>query len=91
MHTTTVRSALSLGTSNDRTPWRSRLRSILSSRWRGNSEEWKQDSLCPLDDRLLSDVGLCQGNRTLDPQHRIDQQQRSPVPAALLAVWMPRI
>jgi hypothetical protein len=92
MHTTTVRSVQSLGILNDRTPsWRSRLRSILNSRWHRKNEESKHDSLYLLDDRFLAGVGMCGEHRIHNPQNRTDRQQGAPVPAALLAIWMPRI
>jgi uncharacterized protein YjiS (DUF1127 family) len=91
MHTTAIRSTQSLGILNDRTPWRSRLRSILSSRWYRKNEEAKHDSLYRLDDRLLADVGLYREHGIHHPQNRTDQQRGSPVPVALLAMWMTRI
>ena len=93
MHTTTIRSAQSLGILDDRTPsrWSTRLRSILSSRWHRKNDEPKHDSLHRLDDRLLADVGLYREHRIHNPQNRTDQQPGSPVPVALLAMWMPPI
>ena len=93
MHTTTVRLAQSLEILNDRMPlrWRSRLRSILSSCWIKRNEESESDSLCRLANRLLADVGLYYEHGIHDPRDRTDQQQEPPVPAALLAMWMPRI
>jgi len=93
MYTTTVRSPQSFGILNDSTPsrWRSRLRSILSSRWHRKKEESKHDSLYRLDDRLLADLGLYREHRIHNPRYRTDQQRGSPVPAAVLAMWMPRI
>src|SRR3954468_23050762 len=90
MHTA-IRSAQSLGNVNDRmpSPRRSRLRSILSSRWLRKRGELKHGSLYRLDNRLLADVGLYRKHRVYGPQNRTDQQQGSPVPAALLAMWMP--
>jgi hypothetical protein len=91
MHTTTIRSAQSLGILNHRTPWRPRLRSILSSRWHRKNEEPKHNSLYRLGDRLLADFGLYREHRIHHPQNRTDEQQVSPVPVCLLAMWMPRI
>ena len=91
MHTTTIRSPQSLAILDDRTPWRSRLRSILSSRWHKKSEEPEHDSLYRLNNRLLADAGLYRAHRIHNPRHRTDQQRGSPIPAALLAMWMPRI
>ena len=91
MHTTTIRSPQLLAILDDRTPWRSRLRSILSSRWHKKSGEPEHDSLYRLNNRLLADVGLYREHRIHHPQNRTDQQRGSPVPAALLAMWMPRI
>jgi uncharacterized protein YjiS (DUF1127 family) len=93
MHTATIRSAQPLGTLRDGTPsrWRTRLRSILSSRWYRKNEEPKHDSLHRLGDRALADIGLYRGHRIHRPHNRTDQQQVSPVPVALLAMWMPRI
>ena len=89
MHTTAIRSAQSLGIFNDRTSWRSRLRSILSShRYRKNGEP-KHDCLYRLDGQLLADVGLYREHGAHDPQNRTDRQRESPVPVALLAMWMP--
>jgi hypothetical protein len=42
-----------------------------------------------LHDRLLADVGLYREHRLHNPQNRTDQQRRSPVPVALLAMWAP--
>jgi hypothetical protein len=91
MQISTIQPAPSLGIPNNRTPWRSRLRSILSGRWYRKNEVSKHDSLYPLGDRLLANVGLYREHRNGDPQNRTDQQQGSPVPATLLAMWMPRI
>ena len=93
MHTTTIQSAQSFGVFRDRTPsrWSTRLRSILSSRWYRKNDEPKHDSLYRLGDRLLADVGLYCEHRTHNPQNRTDQPQVSPLPVALLAMWMPRI
>ena len=93
MHTAVIRSAQSLGIVTDRmpSPWRSRLRSILSSRRHRKNEESKDDSLYRLNDRLLADVGLYREHRIHGPQNRIEQQQVSPLPFAFLAMWMPRI
>jgi hypothetical protein len=92
MHTTTIRSAQSLGILNDRTPWRPRLRSILSSRWHRKDAEPKRDSLHRLDDRgLVVDVGLYREHRIHNPENRANHQPASPVPGALLAMWMPRV
>jgi hypothetical protein len=89
MHATTIPSPQSLAILDDRTPWRSRLRSILSSRWRRTNEEPKYESLYRLDDRLLADVGLYREHRIHNPENRADQQPASPVPVALLAMWAP--
>jgi hypothetical protein len=91
MQTAAIRSAQPLGILNDRTPWRSRLRSIQSYRWLRKNEEPKDNSLHLLDDRLLADVGLYREHQIHHPQNRTDEQRGSPVPAALLAMWMPRI
>jgi|1185.fasta_scaffold245479_2 hypothetical protein len=93
MHTTATQSAQSLGILNDRTtsPWGARLRSILSSRWYRMNKEPKHDSLRRIGDRLLADVGLYREHRIHHPQNRTDQQLVSPVPGALLAMWMPGI
>ena len=93
MHTTTIQSAQSFGVFRDRTPsgWSTRLRSILSSRWYRKNEEPKHDSLHRLGDRFLADIGLYREHRIRRPHNRTDQQQVSPVPVALLAMWMPRI
>jgi hypothetical protein len=91
MHTAVIRSAQSLGIVSDRTPsrWSTRLRSILSIRWRGHNEEPKNNSLRRLDNRLLADVGLYHEHRIHNSQSRTVQQSGSPVPAALLAIWAP--
>jgi hypothetical protein len=91
MHTAVIRPAQSLGIISDRTPsrWSNRLRSILSSRWRGRNKEPKNDSLRRLDNRLLADVGLYREHRIHNLQSRIIQQSGSPVPVALLAIWAP--
>lgn len=89
MHTTAIRSAQSLGILNDRTPWRLRLRSILSSHRHRIDAEPKRDSLHRLDDRLLADVGLYREHRIHNSQSRTDRQAASPVPVALLAMWAP--
>ena len=91
MHTAVIRPAQSLGIVTDRTPsrWRTRLRSILSSRRHRKNEESKDDSLRRLNDRLLADVGLYRERRMHNPQSRTFQQSGSPVSAALLAVWAP--
>jgi hypothetical protein len=91
MHTAVIQSAQSLGIVTDRTPsrWSTRVRSILSSCWRGHNEEPKDHSLYRVDDRLLADVGLYREHRIHNPQSRTFQQSRSPVPAALLAMWAP--
>ena len=51
----------------------------------------KHDSLHRLGDRFLADIGLYREHRIHRPHNRTDQQQVSPVPVALLAMWMPRI
>ena len=91
MHTAVIPSAQSLEIISDRTPsgWSARLRSILSSRWRGHSEVPKNDSLRRLDNRLLADVGLYREDRIHNPQSRTVRQSGLPVPAALLAIWAP--
>ncbi len=91
MHTAVTWSARSLGIISDRTPsrWSTRLRSILSSRWRGHNEEAKNDSLRQRDNRLLADVGLYREYRIHNPQSRTIQQSGSAVPAGLLAMWAP--
>jgi hypothetical protein len=91
MHTAVIRSTQSLGIVADRTPsrWSTRIRSILSSCWRGHNEEPKDDSLYRVDERLLADVGLYREPRIHDPQSRTFQQSGSPVPAAVLAMWAP--
>ncbi len=91
MHTANIRSAQPLGILNDRTPWRSRLRSILSCRWLRKNEEPKDDSLHRRHDRLLAAVGLYREHPIYHSQNRTDEQPGSPVPVALLAMWMPRV
>ena len=91
MHTTTLRSAEQLGFLDDRTSWRTPLRSFLSRRLQRRNDEPKNNSLDRLDDRLLADVGVYREHRIHHPQNRTDQQPGTPVPAALLAIWMPRI
>ena len=91
MHTTTVRSAQSLGIFDDRAPsrWPIRLRSILDRSWFRKNGEAKPDSLHRLNDRMLADVGLYCEHGIHNPENRTDWQQESPVPVALLAMWMP--
>jgi hypothetical protein len=91
MHTTTIRSAHSLGIFDDRAPsrWSTRLRSILDRSWSRKNDEAEPDSVYRLDDRLLADVGLYREHGIHNPQNRTDQQRRSPVPVALLAMWAP--
>ena len=91
MHTAVIRSAQSLGTLKDRTPLRARFRSVLNNLWHTEDGEPKHHSLQGLGDWLLADVGLYREHRIHQPQNRTDQQQVSPVPVALLAMWMPRI
>jgi hypothetical protein len=93
MHTTNIRSAQSLEIFNDRTPsrWRIRLRSILDRSWLCKNDEAAPDSLHRLDGRLLADVGLYREHGIHSPENRADHNRRSPVPAALLALWMTRI
>jgi hypothetical protein len=92
MHIAAIRSAQSLGMDGTPSRWRStRLRSLLTYRWYRKSEESKRDSPYRLDDRLLADVALYREHRIHNPQNRTDQQQASPLPVALLAMWMPRI
>ena len=92
MHTTTIRSAQSLGIFDNRAPsrWRICLRSILDRSWFRKNEEAKPDSVHRLDDRMLADVGLYCEHGIHNPENRIEQQG-SPLPVALLAIWMPRI
>jgi hypothetical protein len=91
MHTAVIRPAQSLGIISDWTPsrWSTRLRSILSSRWRGHNQQPTNDSLRRLDNRLLAEVGLYREHRIHNPQSRTVQQSGSAVPAALLAIWAP--
>jgi len=91
MQTAVIRSPQPLAILEDRTPWRSRLRSILSARPYRRNEEPKHESLYRLGDPLLADVGLCREHRIDHTQSRTDQQPVSPLPVALLAMWMPRI
>lgn len=93
MHTTTLRSAQSLGIFDDRTPsrWRTRLRSILNSRQFRKNEAAETDSLRRLDSRLLADVGMYREHSIHNPENRTERQQGAPVPVALLAIWMPQI
>lgn len=93
MHTATIRSAQSFESINVRMPsrWRSRLRSVLSTCWYKNNDEPKHDSLNLLGDRLLADVGLYREHQIHHSQNRADQELGSPVPVALLAMWMPRV
>ena len=91
MQTAVIRSVQALGILDDRTPWRTRLRAILSSRRHRAVEEAKRDTLHRVDDRLLADIGLYRANRIHSLPNRIDQQAGSPVPVALLAMWMPRV
>ena len=89
MHTTTIRSARSLGIFDDRTPsrWSTRLRSILDRSWFRKNDEAEPDNLYRLDDRLLADVGMYCEHGIHNPENRTDQQRGSPVPVALLAMW----
>ena len=89
MHATTIRWAQSLGILSDGTPWRSRLRSILSDRRPAEDQEPRQDSPCRLDDPLLARVGLRRELRI--SRNKTNQQPGPPVPVALLAMWMPPI
>jgi uncharacterized protein YjiS (DUF1127 family) len=89
MHTATIPSTQPLGILNDRMPWRSGLRSILSSRRHRKDAEPKRDSLHRLDDRLLADVGLYREHRIHNPENRANPQPASPVPVGLLAMWAP--
>jgi uncharacterized protein YjiS (DUF1127 family) len=91
MDTAVVRSPQSLAILKDRMPSRSRLCAILSIRWRRKNQEAKHDSLHRLSDRLFADVGLYREHRIHDPENRANQQPVSPVPVALLAMWMPRV
>jgi len=88
MLTTTIQSPQSLGILDDSTPWRSRLRSILSNCWNRKNEEAAHD-LYRLGDRLLADVGLYREHRIHHHQNRADRQPALPVPVALLAMWAP--
>ena len=94
MHTAAVtRSAQSLGIAIDRTalPWRSRLRAILGGAWERKNDEAKNGGVYRHDDRLPADLGLYREHRIHQPQNRTDQQLGSPVPVALLAIWMPGV
>ncbi len=93
MHATASRPAQSVESLNDRTPspGRSRLRSILDRSWSRKNDEAEPDSLYRLDDRLLADVGLYCEHGIHNPQNRSASQRRSPVPVALLAIWMPPV
>ena len=91
MHTSVISSPQPLAIVEGRTPWRSRLCSILSTCWHRNNGGPKHDSLNRLGDRLLADVGLYREHRIHHPQNRTDQEPESPVPVAWLAMWMPRI
>jgi hypothetical protein len=91
MHTSVIRSPQPLAILEHRTPWRYRIRSMLSTIRHRRNEESKHESLYRLADRVLADVGLYREHRIHHPQNRTDQQQVSPVPVALLAMWMPRI
>ena len=91
MHTAVIRSPQRLANREDRTPWGYRLRSILSTRRHSRNEEPERESLYRPGDWVLADLGLVREHRIHHPQNRADQQQVSPVPAALLAMWMPRI
>jgi hypothetical protein len=71
-----------------RSPWHSRVRSILSSRWQRKNEETKNDGVFQLNDRLLANVGLYREHRIHNPQSRTFQQSGSPIPVALLGIWM---
>src|SRR5689334_6153471 len=91
MHTITVRSVQSLGIFNDRAPsrWRIRPRSILDRSWFRKNAEAEPDSLHRLDERMLADARLYCEHGLHNPEDRTDWQQGSPVPVALLAMWMP--
>jgi hypothetical protein len=91
MHTTTLCAAEHLGFLDERTPCRTRFRSFLSRRRHRTNNEPKNDSLDRLDDRMLQDIGAYTEHRIHHTQNRTDQQPGTPVPAALLAIWMPRI
>ena len=93
MQTAVIRSAQSLGIDNDRmpSPWSTRLRSNLHSRWFRRNEEAEHDSLYQPEDRLLADVGLYREHGVHHPENRADHRRRSPVPVALLAIWMPPV
>ena len=93
MHTTTIRSAHSLGIFDGSTPsrWSTRLRSILDRSWFRKNKETEPDNLHRLDNRLLADLGLYCEHGIHNPQNRTDHQRSSPVPIALLAIWMPSV
>jgi len=91
MHTTTLRPVDQLGFFDNRTPWRTRFCSFLGRRRQRVNNAVKNDSLGRLDDRRLADLGVYRDHRIHHPQNRTDQQPGTPVPAALLAIWMPRI
>jgi hypothetical protein len=88
MHTAVIRSPQPLTILEERTPWRSRLRTILSTGRHRKNKEPRRDSLYRLGDRLLADVGLYREHRIHNPENRADRQPASPVPVALLAIWM---
>jgi hypothetical protein len=87
MHTAVIRSPQPLAILEERTPWRSRLPSILSTRRHRKNEEPKHDSLYRLGDQIRAD-GLYREHRIHNPENRADQLPTSPVPVALLAIWM---
>ncbi len=91
MYSTTIKLAQSLGILSDRTPCRSRLRSILIGRRYGKNEESRHNSLDRLDDRPLADVGLYCEHGIHNLENQTDRQPGSPVPVALLAIWMPPV
>ena len=91
MHTTTIRSTHLLGIFANSAPSRrsTRLRSILDRSWFRKNEEAEPDSLHRLDERMLADARLYCEHGLHNPEDRTDWQQGSPVPVALLAMWMP--
>jgi hypothetical protein len=89
MHIAVIRSPQPIAILKDRTPRRSRLRSILSTPWHSKDEEPKRGCLYRVGDRLRADVGLYREHRIHNPENRASQQPASPVPVALLAMWAP--
>jgi hypothetical protein len=89
MDTAVIRSPQSAAILEDRMPSRCRLCAILSIRWHRNNQEAKHDNRHS--DRLFADAGVYREHRINDPENRANQQPLLPVPAALLAMWMPRV